>query len=83
MAPYKLVAYLAPRWRLRDDGLQWILEQGLGANLGSEVVWRPRSYIATRSWVILSREVRRWGQVGERLLLTEAVLRLEQAASGQ
>ena len=51
-------AFLNDRWRVIDDGLQWVLQKRTGRPTPKSTGWRGRSYLRTRASLLDS--VKRW-----------------------
>ncbi len=57
-----VVAILNDRWRVIDDGLQWVLQKRKGRPTPKSTGWRGRSYATSRTTLLDSVE-RRCGPV--------------------
>ncbi len=53
-----VIAFLNDRWRVIDDGIQWVLQKRTGRPTPKSTGWRGRSYLRTRASLLDS--VARW-----------------------
>jgi hypothetical protein len=63
-----VVAVLSDRWRVIDDGVQWILQKAHGRPTAKSTGWRGRSYCTSRKSLLDSVERWRCGPGGLRVL---------------